>query len=190
MISAAQEYKKKKEKEKEETERKKESKRNTSFFLPSHPNHHTQHTPHKHPPSPSLHAPFLSPPVNNCKIQGLFRTETLNGRMAGTELMHARSQSMNGIHHDSVIPEIRMEQPNGTVKGHAHSHSHLPPSLPVSRPVNNMPSTSAITTATEPPQTPTPPVLPQNMNGMVSLGAIIHRMTNEAFADLSNTSEM
>ncbi|KAI9233711.1 MAG: mediator complex subunit MED14-domain-containing protein [Podila humilis] len=104
--------------------------------------------------------------------------------MAGTELMHARSQSMNGIHHDSVIPEIKMEQPNGTVKGHAHSLSH-----PVSRPTNNMPSTSTIITA-EPPQTPAPPVLPQSMNGMVSLGAIIHRMTNEAFADLSNTSEI
>lgn len=106
--------------------------------------------------------------------------------------MHARSQSMNGIHHDTVIsPEVKLEQPNGTVKGHAHSHSHnlQPSSMSVSRPNNNMPPTSTITTATEPPAS-APPVLPQNMNGMVSLGAIIHRMTNEAFADLSNTSEM
>ncbi|KAF9964409.1 mediator complex subunit, partial [Mortierella alpina] len=34
------------------------------------------------------------------------------------------------------------------------------------------------------------PVLPDNMNGMVPLGAIIHRMTNEAFSDLSNLSEV
>ncbi|KAG0349716.1 mediator complex subunit [Podila minutissima] len=105
--------------------------------------------------------------------------------------MHARSQSMNGIHHDTVIsPEVKLEQPNGTVKGHAHSHSHnlQPSSMSVSRP-SNMPPASTITTATEPPS-PAPPVLPQNMNGMVSLGAIIHRMTNEAFADLSNTSEI
>ncbi|KAG0087513.1 mediator complex subunit [Podila epicladia] len=111
--------------------------------------------------------------------------------MAGTELMHARSQSMNGIHHDTVIsPEVKLEQPNGTVKGHAHSHSHnlQPSSMSMSRP-NNMPPASTNTTATEPPS-PSPPVLPQNMNGMVSLGAIIHRMTNEAFADLSNTSEI
>ncbi|KAF9950506.1 mediator complex subunit, partial [Mortierella alpina] len=34
------------------------------------------------------------------------------------------------------------------------------------------------------------PVLPDNMNGMVPLGALIHRMTNEAFSDLSNLSEV
>ncbi|KAF9431947.1 mediator complex subunit [Entomortierella beljakovae] len=42
-------------------------------------------------------------------------------------------------------------------------------------------SSSALTTV---------PVLPQNMAGMVPLSAIIHRMTNEAFSDLSNLSDV
>ncbi|KAG0338890.1 mediator complex subunit [Podila humilis] len=137
--------------------------------------------------------------------------------MAGTELMHARSQSMNGIHHETVIsPEVKMEQPNGALKGHGHSHSYsaLPPSSATNTAAvaaaaatnaavastntatatatrSNMPSTSSGgSIPAEQQSTPAPAALPQNMNGMVSLGAIIHRMTNEAFADLSNTSEI
>ncbi|KAI1318365.1 mediator complex subunit [Mortierella claussenii] len=34
------------------------------------------------------------------------------------------------------------------------------------------------------------PTLPQNMAGMVPLSAIVHRMTNEAFSDLSNLSDI
>ncbi|KAF9188419.1 mediator complex subunit, partial [Haplosporangium sp. Z 11] len=69
-------------------------------------------------------------------------------------------------------------EPNGTVKGASSpmpAHATVPAPVPLPAP------------------TPVPasvPVLPDNMNAMVPLGAIIHRMANEAFADLSNLSEV
>ncbi|KAF9427883.1 mediator complex subunit [Podila epigama] len=143
--------------------------------------------------------------------------------MAGTELMHARSQSTNGIHSNLAFPsDVKMEQPNGSVKGHNHSlsQSHVPPqqqqhhnqfqqthshthsqssiSSSGGGGVGGVTSTAGMVPATtthgnegsSSRPTPTPPMLPQNLNGMVSLGAIIHRMSNEAFADLSNLSEI
>ncbi|KAF8924865.1 mediator complex subunit [Dissophora ornata] len=77
--------------------------------------------------------------------------------------------SANGIPAENILPEVKME-PNGTAKGM---------SPPMSAPA---PSSAS---ASEP-----LPVLPQNMAGMVPLSAIIHRMTNEAFSDLSNLSEI
>ncbi|KAI7823767.1 mediator complex subunit MED14-domain-containing protein [Gamsiella multidivaricata] len=61
-------------------------------------------------------------------------------------------------------------EPNGTAKGTS-------PPLPVPAPASS--SMPAVV-----------PTLPQNMAGMVPLSAIIHRMTNEAFADLSNLSDV
>ena len=86
--------------------------------------------------------------------------------MAGTHHMHS---SANGIPADNILLEVKMEA-NGTAKGLS------PPML--------APAPSSAS-APEP-----LPVLPQNMAGMVPLSAIIHRMTNEAFSDLSNLSEM
>ncbi|KAG0050123.1 mediator complex subunit [Gryganskiella cystojenkinii] len=70
-----------------------------------------------------------------------------------------------------------MDQPNGPIKG-------LPVPVPVVAPA---PTSSRPTAANTVPVTP---VLPQNTNGMVPLGAIIHRLSNEAFSDLSNLSEI
>ncbi|KAF9574476.1 hypothetical protein BGW38_008315, partial [Lunasporangiospora selenospora] len=73
--------------------------------------------------------------------------------------------------------------PNGAfanVKAAPMSASSSMPSSSTLAPVVNAPI----------PVAPAPvPVLPPNLNGMVSLSAIIHRMSNEAFADLSNLSE-
>lgn len=80
--------------------------------------------------------------------------------MAGTHLFQSAA---NGIPAQTTLTESKME-PNGISKGVS------PPS----------------SAAAHAPL----PVLPQNMAGMVPLGAIIHRMTNEAFSDLSNLSEM
>ncbi|KAF9350006.1 mediator complex subunit [Mortierella sp. NVP85] len=66
--------------------------------------------------------------------------------------------------------EVKME-PNGTVKG-------------------TSPPTTASASSSSSSAPASVPVLPQNMAGMVPLGAIIHRMTNEAFADLSNLSDV
>ncbi|KAF9345440.1 mediator complex subunit, partial [Mortierella sp. AD094] len=60
-------------------------------------------------------------------------------------------------------------EPNGTAKG---------ASPPMATPTSS---------ASVPPAVP---VLPQNMAGMVPISAIIHRMTNEAFSDLSNLSDV
>ncbi|KAG0196968.1 mediator complex subunit [Mortierella sp. GBA30] len=60
--------------------------------------------------------------------------------------------------------DVKME-PNGTAKG-------APPSMPQPAPSASVPT------------------LPENMQGVVPLGAIIHRMANEAFSDLSNMSEI
>ncbi|KAF9920382.1 mediator complex subunit, partial [Linnemannia zychae] len=66
-------------------------------------------------------------------------------------------------------------EPNGITKG-ALPPMSVPTSAPASTPVSASPPTNV-------------PVLPDNMNSMIPLGAIIHRMTNDAFAELSNLSE-
>ncbi|KAG0317244.1 mediator complex subunit [Dissophora globulifera] len=63
-------------------------------------------------------------------------------------------------------------EPNGATKG-------------VSLPTASAPPAASSASAPE-----VVPVLPQNMAGMVPLSAIIHRITNEAFADLTNLSEL
>ncbi|KAG0245694.1 mediator complex subunit [Mortierella sp. GBA43] len=86
--------------------------------------------------------------------------------------MHPVQSSTNGISAETTLNEVKME-PNGTVvKGTS-------PSMPAPVSSSSAPATSAPI-----------PVLPQNMAGMVPLGAIIHRITNEAFSDLSNLSDV
>ncbi|OAQ23714.1 MED14-domain-containing protein [Linnemannia elongata AG-77] len=95
--------------------------------------------------------------------------------MAGTHLLH---NSTNGTLHQPTLTEPTME-PNGITKG------ALPP-VPAPTPA------PALVSAPMPISAPPPatvPVLPDNMNAMVPLGAVIHRMTNDAFAELSNLSE-
>lgn len=96
-------------------------------------------------------------------------------RMAGTHLLH---NSTNGTLHQATLTEPMME-PNGITKG------ALPP---VPAPTPALAPVSAPVPVSAPPPT-TVPVLPDNMNAMVPLGAVIHRMTNDAFAELSNLSE-
>ncbi|KAF9207387.1 mediator complex subunit [Haplosporangium sp. Z 27] len=86
--------------------------------------------------------------------------------MAGTHPIHS---STNGISAESHLTEVKME-PNGTVKG-----------IPQAMATPSSSSTSVPTAV---------PVLPQNMAGMVPISAIIHRMTNETFSDLSNLSDV
>ncbi|KAF9557662.1 mediator complex subunit [Mortierella alpina] len=86
--------------------------------------------------------------------------------MAG---MHSIPSSANGTLHETNLTDVKME-PNGTAKG-------ATPPMPAP-----VPAPAPVPTST--------PVLPDNMNGMVPLRAIIHRMTNEAFSDLSNLSEV
>ncbi|KAF9902525.1 mediator complex subunit [Linnemannia zychae] len=70
-------------------------------------------------------------------------------------------------------------EPNGITKG------TLPPmSVPTPTPV---PVAAPVPVSAPPPATV--PVLPDNLNAMIPLGAVIHRMTNDAFAELSNLSE-
>ncbi|KAF9927092.1 mediator complex subunit [Mortierella alpina] len=86
--------------------------------------------------------------------------------MAG---MHSIPTSANGTLHETTLTDVKME-PNGNAKG-------ATPPMPAP-----VPAPAPVPTST--------PVLPDNMNGMVPLGAVIHRMTNEAFSDLSNLSEV
>jgi hypothetical protein len=86
--------------------------------------------------------------------------------MAGMHPTHSRTLSANGHPTDSTVAESAME-PNGTTKGQP---------------------TSSRSTATN--TANIAPALPPNMNGMVQMSAIIHRMSNEAFSDLSNLSEV
>lgn len=72
-----------------------------------------------------------------------------------------------------------MMEPNGITKG---ALPLVPTPTPAPAPVPAPVPVSA-------PPPATVPVLPDNMNAMVPLGAVIHRMTNDAFAELSNLSE-
>ncbi|KAF9095809.1 mediator complex subunit [Mortierella sp. AM989] len=85
--------------------------------------------------------------------------------MAGTHPIHS---SANGIPAETHLTEAKME-PNGTAKG-------------ASSPMATASSSTSVPASV--------PVLPQNMAGMVPLNAIIHRMTNETFSDLSNLSDI
>ncbi|GJJ75588.1 mediator of RNA polymerase II transcription subunit 14 [Entomortierella parvispora] len=87
--------------------------------------------------------------------------------MAGMHPTHSTSLSSNGpLTDSSVLIESPMD-PSGTMKA--------------------TPASSRPTVANTVPVTP---VLEPNVNGMVPMSAIIHRMSNEAFSDLSNLSEI
>ncbi|KAF9096039.1 mediator complex subunit [Mortierella sp. AD031] len=73
-------------------------------------------------------------------------------------------------------------EPNGVTKG-ALLPMPEPTPVPAPAPVPVPP----VPASAPPPATV--PVLPDNMNAMVPIGAIIHRMTNDAYAELSNLSE-
>ncbi|KAF9911460.1 mediator complex subunit [Lobosporangium transversale] len=87
--------------------------------------------------------------------------------MAGTHSVHTVA---NGMPTDTSLTEAKME-PNGIVKGASQTNV-----------ASTSSASSSLVIAT--------PVLPRNLAGMVPLGAIIHRMTNEAFSDLSNLSDI
>ncbi|KAG0228667.1 mediator complex subunit [Actinomortierella wolfii] len=82
-------------------------------------------------------------------------------------------------------PLLQKMEPNGVPKGASVVPS--PPVLEQQQQQHASTNASGGLTPTLPPQ---PPQLPTSLQGMVPLGLILHRMANEAFADLSNLSEI